>query len=498
MDLRMDCLTDNFNFLSHHNHFAEQSCCTDDGPPSPLESCNIKLDPSSPTTAFPLDGTSTAHHHPFSPGSTSDSSGYSCGYYSHHQRPSLTHPHSPSSPSSGGSSGNSSRRGSLTPPDSEADSHRYSHSEHHQREVGLVAAGDGLLVNGEYAASLGLGLGPVAHKRLCLVCGDFASGYHYGVASCEACKAFFKRTIQGNIEYTCPVTNECEITKRRRKSCQACRFKKCLRAGMMKEGVRMDRVRGGRQKYKRRVDCGLGLYSKNTFTHQAKHIGSGVISALLVSEPSPLTAVPDTSSSSSPELQTLLTICDLLNRELLLLIGWAKNIPGFSALSLVDQMALLQGGWMEALVLSVVSRSLGSANELVFADNLRMGEEACRAVGLSELYVSLRHLTRKYQHMGLSAEEQVTLKAMALANSDTGPLMCGEAVQRFRDDLHEALQEYERAEQGAEPHRAGRLLMTLPLLRVTAARAADAFRRLHTHHRVPMHKLLLEMLDNKV
>uniref|UniRef100_A0A3P9HR03 Estrogen-related receptor delta n=1 Tax=Oryzias latipes TaxID=8090 RepID=A0A3P9HR03_ORYLA len=77
--------------------------------------------------------------------------------------------------------------------------------------------------------------------RLCLVCGDFASGYHYGVASCEACKAFFKRTIQGNIEYSCPVMNDCEITKRRRKACQACRFQKCLQAGMMREGSGADR-----------------------------------------------------------------------------------------------------------------------------------------------------------------------------------------------------------------------------------------------------------------
>lgn len=71
------------------------------------------------------------------------------------------------------------------------------------------------------------------------------------MASCEACKAFFKRTIQGNIEYTCPANNECEINKRRRKACQACRFQKCLIMGMLKEGVRLDRVRGGRQKYRR-------------------------------------------------------------------------------------------------------------------------------------------------------------------------------------------------------------------------------------------------------
>ncbi|XP_061073221.1 estrogen-related receptor gamma [Conger conger] len=451
MDLKDFCLTENFHFLKH-----SQS-------PSPCEP-SVKADPPSPT--FALDSTT-----PFSPGSTSDSSGYSL----FSQSRSLD----PESPSS-------SSNGSCAAPDS-CSAPRFS------------SQADSIL-KCNYITTLSSG-----PKRLCLVCGDFASGYHYGVASCEACKAFFKRTIQGNIEYSCPVLNECEITKRRRKSCQACRFQKCLRAGMMKEGVRMDRVRGGRQKYKRRADLGVSLFIKAPYSHPVKSTrenpvpgqGNKVISHLLAMEPAAVRATPD-NSTEDDNLRTLMTLCDLLNRELLVLIGWAKHIPGFSALSLVDQMALLQSGWMETLVLSVAARSMGSSEELVFAENLRLDRAQCRAAGLLDLHTALRHLLAKYQQMGLSPEEMVTLKAIALANSGNGHLENPEAVQRFQDGLHEALQEHEGAQSPGDPHRAGKLLMTLPLLRQTAARAVEAFCRLHLEGRVPMRKLFLEMLDAKM
>ncbi|KAJ7412927.1 Estrogen receptor beta [Pitangus sulphuratus] len=70
--------------------------------------------------------------------------------------------------------------------------------------------------------------------HFCAVCSDYASGYHYGVWSCEGCKAFFKRSIQGHNDYICPATNQCTIDKNRRKSCQACRLRKCYEVGMMK------------------------------------------------------------------------------------------------------------------------------------------------------------------------------------------------------------------------------------------------------------------------
>ncbi|XP_038823552.1 estrogen-related receptor gamma a isoform X1 [Salvelinus namaycush] len=295
-------------------------------------------------------------------------------------------------------------------------------------------------------------------KRLCLVCGDIASGYHYGVASCEACKAFFKRTIQG---------------------------------------VRLDRVRGGRQKYKRRIDAENSPYLNPQLALPAKKPYNKIVSHLLVAEPEKIYAMPDPTVPDS-DIKALTTLCDLADRELVVNIGWAKHIPGFSTLSLADQMSLLQSAWMEILILRVVYRSLSFEDKLVYAEDYIMDEDQSKLAGLLDLNNAILQLVKKYKAMKLEKEEFVTLKAIALANSDSMHIEDVEAVQKLQDVLHEALQDYEAGQHPEDPRRAGKLLMTLPLLRQTSTKAVQHFYSIKQDGKVPMHKLFLELLEAKV
>ncbi|XP_075136765.1 steroid hormone receptor ERR2 isoform X2 [Leptodactylus fuscus] len=334
-------------------------------------------------------------------------------------------------------------------------------------------------------------------KRLCLVCGDVASGYHYGVASCEACKAFFKRTIQGNIEYSCPASKQCEITKRRRKSCQSCRFAKCLKVGMLKEGVRLDRVRGGRQKYKRFLESDGAIHGGQIQSSRKKsYTGTSIVSQLLMAEPEKIYAMPDPSLPDN-DIKALSILCELADRELVLTIGWAKHIPGFSSLSLADQMSLLQGAWMEILLLGVVFRSLSFPNELVYAEDYVIDEMRSRMCGLHDLYLCTLHLVHRYRNLQLDKEEYVTLKALVLTNSDSLNIQDVRSVRSLQDLLQGALQEYDINYHQDEPRRAGQLLLTLPLLRQTASKVLLHFHGVRAQGTVPMHKLFLEMLEAK-
>ncbi|XP_025156369.1 steroid hormone receptor ERR1 isoform X3 [Harpegnathos saltator] len=403
-------------------------------------------------------------------------------------------------------------------------------------------------------------------RRLCLVCGDVASGFHYGVASCEACKAFFKRTIQasnftGNIEYTCPANGECEINKRRRKACQACRFQKCLRQGMLKEGVRLDRVRGGRQKYRRSTDPYTPVKSTtleaNVVASAAptETINNKMVEALTACEPDML-QVSNISHTLETDQRVLGQLSDLYDRELVGIIGWAKQIPGFSSLALNDQIRLLQSTWAEILTFTLAWRSTPNSGRLRFAQDFTLDERLAHECHCMDLYTHIRfmeicfhvlddfnvssssiprnvridvlrdcsHLSsllaiayctrfligsrlslsffkqciqivERIQRLGLTREEYYMLKALILANSDARSDE-PQALYRFRDTILNSLSDCVAVVRPGQALRATQnMFLVLPSLRQADGIVRRFWSSVFKTGKVPMNKLFVEMLE---
>lgn len=330
-------------------------------------------------------------------------------------------------------------------------------------------------------------------KRLCLVCGDIASGFHYGVASCEACKAFFKRTIQGNIEYTCPAANDCEINKRRRKACQACRFQKCLRMGMLKEGVRLDRVRGGRQKYRRNPDTPFQIQmvtSKKPSLEDNK-----LLNVLTSCEPEPLLATLDPNVPES-EYKIVGILSDLVDRELVGAIGWAKQIPGFTDLSLNDQMHSLQSSWAEILALSLAYRSLPLSGRLYYTIDFVMDEKQARLCHAEDLFSHCIAVVDRLERINIYKEEYLILKALLLTNTDVH-MDDASALKKLRETLLAGLIDVVSVLRPSNPQlHFGNLLLCLPILRQVDTIVRHYWSTIRQEGKVPMNKLFVEMLES--
>ncbi|XP_052041604.1 estrogen receptor beta isoform X1 [Apodemus sylvaticus] len=242
-------------------------------------------------------------------------------------------------------------------------------------------------LSGSSCASPGTSPSAKRDAHFCAVCSDYASGYHYGVWSCEGCKAFFKRSIQGHNDYICPATNQCTIDKNRRKSCQACRLRKCYEVGMVKCGSRRER-------------CGYRIVRRQRSSSEQMHClgkpkrSSGHaprVKELLLSSLSPeqlvltlLEAEPPNVLVSRPsmpftEASMMMSLTKLADKELVHMIGWAKKIPGLYPLATASQEAEssrklthLLNAVTDALVWVIAKSGISSQQQSVRLANLLM------------------------------------------------------------------------------------------------------------------------------
>lgn len=173
-------------------------------------------------------------------------------------------------------------------------------------------------------------------KHLCSICGDKASGKHYGVYSCEGCKGFFKRTVRKDLTYACREDRNCIVDKRQRNRCQYCRYQKCLTCGMKREAVQEERQRGSKQNAKveelfptstvkdltveRILDAEQKSESQN---------GDNAIPYLRVGS----------SSMVPPEYKGVVShLCQMVNKQIYQLVDFARRLPHFLGLQKEDQV----------------------------------------------------------------------------------------------------------------------------------------------------------------
>ncbi|XP_056334674.1 progesterone receptor [Danio aesculapii] len=283
----------------------------------------------------------------------------------------------------------------------------------------------------------------VPSQRQCVICGDEASGCHYGVLTCGSCKVFFKRAVEGHHNYLCAGRNDCIVDKIRRKNCPACRLRKCYQAGMMLGGRKMKRFAGLKvmglspslmfQSPLSLLTDGQTLSSLPCMSAMRElQLSPQMISILENIEPQVVYSGYDNTQPEVPHL-LLNSLNRLCERQLLWIVRWSKSLPGFRNLHINDQMTLIQYSWMGLMLFSLGWRTFQNVTPdyLYFAPDLVLSNDQLRRSPIYDLCLAMQFVPQEFANLQVTKEEFLCMKALMLLN--TVPLEGLKSQTQFDD-----------------------------------------------------------------
>ncbi|XP_050521855.1 ecdysone-induced protein 78C isoform X2 [Daktulosphaira vitifoliae] len=363
----------------------------------------------------------------------------------------------------------------------------------------------------------------------CRVCGDKASGYHYGVTSCEGCKGFFRRSIQKQIEYRCLRDGKCLVIRLNRNRCQYCRFKKCLTVGMSRDSVRYGRVpkrsREQLESESKTVTAADSMATAAVVTTTTTTPTTPVVLVPSAADPIPTAiavietncgnvsvsydviaaisqahltncdytdeltrtllrkpvASPPTQGCSSPEVAS--STADSEEQQKIWLwqqlaahitptvqrvVEFAKRVPGFVDLSQDDQLILIKVGFFE-LWLCYVSR-LATDLSLTFYDGTFITRQQLELIYDVEFASSVFQLVTSFNSLSLTDTEVGLFAAIVLLTPDRPGVSEVKTVQHSQDRIVEAFKLQLSKSHGGDKNLAQSVLSKLPELRTIGRR----------------------------
>ncbi|KZC09254.1 Ecdysone-induced protein 78C [Dufourea novaeangliae] len=352
----------------------------------------------------------------------------------------------------------------------------------------IVQVPSGIVIKQEqhYAAADSNSSTPAKSFVACRVCGDKASGYHYGVTSCEGCKGFFRRSIQKQIEYRCLRDGKCLVIRLNRNRCQYCRFKKCLAVGMSRDSVRYGRVpkrsreRGPEDTVPTTTTTTttttgvqqltspacvppaavveadqsdadvkqLAVYDVILQVSQAHHAHCGfteestrgiVRKPMIIPPASPEDPEAASSTAETVESQRIWLWQQFATRvtpSVQRVVEFAKRVPGFCDLSQDDQLILIKVGFFEVW-LSHISK-MTTDSSMTFEDGTYITRQQMELMYEPDFVSALMQFTSALNGHQLSDTELGLFSGAVLLGERPG-LNDVKAVQRLQDRLLEAL-----------------------------------------------------------
>uniref|UniRef100_A0A2K6TPT5 Nuclear receptor subfamily 2 group C member 1 n=1 Tax=Saimiri boliviensis boliviensis TaxID=39432 RepID=A0A2K6TPT5_SAIBB len=360
--------------------------------------------------------------------------------------------------------------------------------------------------------------GPNKIFDLCVVCGDKASGRHYGAVTCEGCKGFFKRSIRKNLVYSCRGSKDCIINKHHRNRCQYCRLQRCIAFGMKQDCMyylTLWAFLGTVTSLGNSETLSLEIIklarhggtssdvSYRAFDTLAKALNPGESTACqssVVCMEGSVRLIPGESSinytekegpllsdshvafrltmpSPMPEYLNVHYIGESASRLLFLSMHWALSIPSFQALGQENSILLVKAYWNELFTLGLAQcwQVMNVATILATFVNCLHNSLQQDKMSIERRKLLMDHIFRLQEFCNsmvklcIDGYEYAYLKAIVLFSPDHPGLENMEQIEKFQEKAYVEFQDYITKTYPDDTYRLSRLLLRLPALRLMNA-----------------------------
>ncbi|XP_051777450.1 peroxisome proliferator-activated receptor gamma isoform X1 [Erpetoichthys calabaricus] len=368
----------------------------------------------------------------------------------------------------------------------------------------------------------------------CRVCGDKASGFHYGVHACEGCKGFFRRTIRLKLVYDrCDL--HCRIHKKSRNKCQYCRFQKCLMVGMSHNAIRFGRMPQA-EKEKLLAEISSDIEQMNPecadLRALAKHLYDSYLKSFSLTkakarailtgktgEKAPFViydmnslmtgqqfvsykqnSVPGQGQEQNKEVEIqLFQRCQFRSVEAVREITeFAKSIPGFIGLDLNDQVTLLKYGVHE-VIFSTLASLMNKDGVLISDGQGFMTREFLKSLRkpFCELMEPKFEFSVKFNSLELDDSDLAVFIAVIILSGDRPGLVNVKPIEDLQDNMLQALELQLKMNHPDAPHLFAKLLQKMTDLRQIVTEHVQLLQLLKkTELEMNIHPLLQEIMKD--